>query len=112
MALPNDPLDTCLLRVLVTLLTERTVTRVAARMNQTQPPISAASRQLRLRLTRNARVIVPFFSMAPHLLPGTDLIFTISRRFTDHDAGLLPLVIVPCWIDFPSMLAVQPEPPR
>ena len=48
MARPNDPLDTYLLRVLVTLLTERNLTRVATRMNQTQPAISAALRKLRL----------------------------------------------------------------
>jgi DNA-binding transcriptional LysR family regulator len=60
-----------------------------------------------LRVTRNARVIVPFFSMAPHLLSGTDLIFTISRHFADHYAGLLPLMIVPCPIDFPRMRFYQ-----
>ena len=38
MARPNDPLDTYLLRVLVALLTERNLTRVATRMNQTSQP--------------------------------------------------------------------------
>ncbi len=60
-----------------------------------------------LRLTRNARVVVPFFSMAPHLLPGTDLIFTISRHFAEHYARILPLVVVPCPIDFPNMSFYQ-----
>lgn len=56
-----------------------------------------------LRLTRNARVVVPFFSMAPHMLPSTDLIFTISRHFAMSYAGLLPLAVRPCPIDFPPM---------
>ena len=60
-----------------------------------------------LRLTRNARVIVPFFSMAPHLLPGTDLIFTISRHFAEHYARVLPLKVVPCPIQFPRMQFYQ-----
>lgn len=60
-----------------------------------------------LRLTRNARVIVPFFSMAPHMLPGTDLIFTISRHFAEHYARMLPLSVVSCPIDFPRMRFYQ-----
>ena len=42
-----------------------------------------------MRVTRNARIIVPFFSMAPHMLPDTDLIFTISRHFANHYAACL-----------------------
>ena len=61
----------------------------------------------KLRLTRNARVTVPFFSMAPHLLAGSDLIFTISRHFAEHYAGFLPLTVVPCPIDFPHMRFYQ-----
>ena len=60
-----------------------------------------------LRVTRNARVIVPFFSMAPHMLPGSDLIFTISRHFAEHYARILPLAVVPCPIDFPRMRFYQ-----
>ena len=56
-----------------------------------------------LRVTRNTRVVVPFFTMAPHLLVGSDLIFTISRHFAEHYARLLPLAVVPCPIDFPRM---------
>ena len=36
-----------------------------------------------MRVTRNTRVVLPFFTMAPHLLPGTDLIFTTTRHFRD-----------------------------
>ena len=60
-----------------------------------------------LRVTRNARVIVPFFSMAPHLLAGTDLIFTISRHFAEHYAALLPLKVTACPINFPRMRFYQ-----
>lgn len=60
-----------------------------------------------LRLSRNARVTVPFFSMAPHMLPGTDLIFTISRHFANHYAAMLPLAVVPCPIDYPPMRFYQ-----
>jgi DNA-binding transcriptional LysR family regulator len=60
-----------------------------------------------LRVTRNTRVVVPFFTMAPHLLVGSDLIFTISRHFAEHYARLLPLVVVPCPIDFPRMRFYQ-----
>jgi DNA-binding transcriptional LysR family regulator len=56
-----------------------------------------------LRMSRNAKVVVPFFSMAPHMLPSTDLIFTISRHFATSYARLLPLAVVPCPIDFPAM---------
>ena len=60
-----------------------------------------------MRVTRNARIIVPFFSMAPHMLPDTDLIFTISRHFANHYAALLPLAVVPCPISFPRMRFYQ-----
>ena len=60
-----------------------------------------------LRVTRKAHVVVPFFSLAPHMLPDTDLIFTISRHFAEHYARMLPLTVVPCPIDFPPMRFYQ-----
>jgi DNA-binding transcriptional LysR family regulator len=60
-----------------------------------------------LRATRNVRVAVPFFTMAPHMLQGSDLIFTISRHFAEHYAKLLPLAVVECPIDFPRMRFYQ-----
>ncbi len=60
-----------------------------------------------LRVTRNARIVVPFFSMAPYMLPGSDLIFTISRHFAEHYARFLPLAVVPCAINFPRMRFYQ-----
>lgn len=65
-----------------------------------------------LRKSRNARVVVPFFSMAPHMLPATDLIFTISRHFALSYARLLPLAVVPCPIEFPPMHFYQIWHPR
>ncbi len=44
---PSDPLDTYLLRVLCGVITERSVSRTALRLNQTQPAISAALKRLR-----------------------------------------------------------------
>jgi DNA-binding transcriptional LysR family regulator len=60
-----------------------------------------------LRVTRNACVTVPFFTMAPHLLVGSDLIFTISRHFAQHYALMLPLVVVDCPVDYPPMRFYQ-----
>ena len=58
-------------------------------------------------MTRTPTVTVPYFAMAPHLLPGTDLIFTTSRHFAQHFAAILPLVVVPSPIDFPPMRFYQ-----
>ena len=76
-------------------------------------PFSAAHRGVidrhlaSLRVTRNARVEVPFFTMAPHMLVDSDLIFTISRHFARHYAVLLPLAVVECPIEFPRMRFYQ-----
>jgi DNA-binding transcriptional LysR family regulator len=47
MARAHAPIDTYLLHVLAALVAERSVSRAAVRMNQTQPAISAALRRLR-----------------------------------------------------------------
>lgn len=60
-----------------------------------------------MRVTRNTRVVLPQFTMAPHLLPGTDLIFTTTRHFAMHYARVLPLAIVPSPIEFPRVLFYQ-----
>lgn len=57
----------------------------------------------RMKVTRNAKITVPYFSLAPHILVNTDLIFTISRHFAKYYANLLPLSICPCPIDYPRM---------
>ena len=43
----DDPLDTYLLRVFVLLITERSVSRTALKLNQSQPAVSAALKRLR-----------------------------------------------------------------
>lgn len=60
-----------------------------------------------LNVSRNAVVVLPYFAMAMHLLPGTDLVFTTSRHFAQHFAALLPLEILPAPFDFPRMRFYQ-----
>ncbi len=60
-----------------------------------------------LRLSREPTVTVPYFSMAPSLLPGTDLIFTTSRHFAEHYARQLPLTVLSAPFDFPTMRFYQ-----
>jgi hypothetical protein len=47
MSRASDPFDTYLLRVFSTLMVERSVSRAAARLNQSQPAVSAALKKLR-----------------------------------------------------------------
>ncbi len=60
-----------------------------------------------LRVKRNATVMLPFFNLGPHLLPGTDLIFTTSRHFACYYASFLPLTVLPSPIAFPRMRFYQ-----
>ena len=60
-----------------------------------------------LRVARQARVVVPFFDLAPQLVARTDLIFTTSRHFAEHYAQTLPVVVVPAPLDFPRMRFYQ-----
>jgi DNA-binding transcriptional LysR family regulator len=57
-----------------------------------------------LHLTRERRVVTSYFSMAPYLLPGTDLIFTVTRHYAEHFVEILPLAI----IDSPIELSGNP----
>ncbi len=59
------------------------------------------------RMLRTPTVTVPYFAMAPHLLPGTDLIFTTSRHFAQHFASVLPLAVVRSPVLFPPMRFYQ-----
>ena len=47
------------------------------------------------RLSRDARVVVPYFEVAPYLLVDTDLLFTTARHFAMHFARTLPLSVLP-----------------
>lgn len=59
------------------------------------------------RLARDARVVVPYFEVAPHLLVDSDLLFTTARHFAEQFARQLPLAIVPLPVDFPTMRFYQ-----
>ena len=63
-------------------------------------------------MSRHTTVTVPYFSMGPQLLPGTDLIFTTSRHFAEHYAAILPLAVVPPPVDFAPMRFCQLWHPR
>lgn len=60
-----------------------------------------------LRVTRDARIVVPYFELAPYLLVNTDLVFTTARHFAAHFVRLLPLAISPAPFDFPRMRFYQ-----
>lgn len=60
-----------------------------------------------LRLTRERRVVTSYFSMAPYLLPGTDLIFTVTRHYAEHFAEVLPLTIIESPIEYPTIRFYQ-----
>ena len=59
------------------------------------------------RLTRDSRVVVPYFEAAPYMLVNTDLIFTTARHFAEHFARMLPLEIRSLPLEFPSMRFYQ-----
>lgn len=60
-----------------------------------------------LRVARDARVVVPYFELAPYLLVNTDLVFTTARHFAAHFVRLLPLAISAAPFDFPRMRFYQ-----
>lgn len=60
-----------------------------------------------LRLERERRIIVSYFSMAPYLLVGTDLVFTATRHFAEYYAGILPLAIIDSPIAYPQIQFYQ-----
>jgi DNA-binding transcriptional LysR family regulator len=59
------------------------------------------------RLARDARVVVPYFEVAPHLLAHTDLLFTTARHFALQFSRHLPLAIRPLPVEFPTMRFYQ-----
>ncbi len=61
----------------------------------------------RLRVARDARVVVPYFELAPYLLVNTDLVFTTARHFAEHFARILPLAVCAAPLDFPRMRFYQ-----
>ncbi len=60
-----------------------------------------------MRVSRTVRVAVQSFSVAPFLLPDTDLVFTTTRHFARFYADILPLAIIESPIIFPPMRFYQ-----
>jgi DNA-binding transcriptional LysR family regulator len=59
------------------------------------------------RIARDERVVVQSFTLAPHLLTNTELVFTTTRHFASFYADFLPLCILPSPIAFPAMRFYQ-----
>lgn len=86
----SDPLDTYLLRVLCTLLAERSVSRTAIRLNQSQPAISAALKRLReifndQLLVRGRDGLVPTERAAELREPARLALSEIERLFVQRE---------------------------
>ena len=60
-----------------------------------------------LRASRDARVVVPYFGLAPHVVAKTDLVFTTARHFAQPFTELLPLVMMKAPPGFPKMRFYQ-----
>jgi len=93
-----DNIELSLIRVLKTLITERSVSRAAMRLRSTQPAVSAQLKRLRL-LTGDPLLVRTGNTMAPtetalHLLePATRLLQDADRLFSPraHQRGFEPL---------------------
>ena len=59
------------------------------------------------RLARDARVVVPYFEVAPYLLVDTDLIFTTAGHFARQFAQVLALAVIGAPPEFPRMRFYQ-----
>lgn len=60
-----------------------------------------------IRAHREKRVVTSYFSMAPYLIVGTDLVFTPTRHFAEHFASVLPLAIVESPVVYPPLQFYQ-----
>lgn len=60
-----------------------------------------------LKLERQRRVVISYFSMAPYLLIGTDLVFTVTRHFAEYFTDVLPVAIIRSPIDYPRIQFYQ-----
>jgi DNA-binding transcriptional LysR family regulator len=60
-----------------------------------------------LRQTRDARVFVPYYAMAPYLVAESDLVFTTARHFAEQFTRSLPVVSVAAPEGFPRMRFYQ-----
>ncbi len=56
---------------------------------------------------RNVTATAPEFNIVPYVLARTDLVFTTGRRFAEHYAANMGLVVVRAPIEFPPMRFYQ-----
>ncbi|MBI0326160.1 LysR family transcriptional regulator [Burkholderia plantarii] len=69
----------------------------------------------RAKLERRVVTTLPYFGVVPQVLLQSDLIFTTTRRFAEHYAQMLPLVILAPPVSFPRIHCYQlahPQPDR
>ena len=60
-----------------------------------------------LGLARNITVRCPHFGLMPSMVASSLLVMTTGRQYCERFAGLLPLAILPCPIEFPRMMYYQ-----
>lgn len=68
-------------------------------------PIMATMQKIGYR--RHVAATVPEYNLVPYALAGSDLVFTTGRRFAEHQARIVPLVIVPAPQEFDDMQFYQ-----
>ncbi|ACR27897.1 LysR family transcriptional regulator [Burkholderia glumae] len=69
----------------------------------------------RAKLERRVVTTLPYFGVIPQVLLQSDLIFTTTRRFAEHYARMLPLVMLAPPVSFPRIRCYQlahPQPDR
>jgi DNA-binding transcriptional LysR family regulator len=105
-----DHLDIHLIRILYMLLSEKSVSRVALKLNQPQPSISASLRKLRELtgdplLVRGARGMVPtqhgesLLKPAKRILVETERLFVRKVPFVAQDEGRTFHIAAPDYLD-------------
>lgn len=60
-----------------------------------------------MKMERQRQVVISYFSMAPFLLIGTDLVFTATRHFAEYFTSILPLQIVDSPVCYPRIQFYQ-----
>jgi DNA-binding transcriptional LysR family regulator len=60
-----------------------------------------------LGMTRNITVRCAHFGLMPSMVASSLLVMTTGRQYCERFAGLLPVKILPCPIDFPRMMYYQ-----
>ena len=122
-----DHLDLHLIRILYLLLCERNVSRVAIKLNQPQPSISASLRKLReltgdQLLVRGGRGMVPtqhgesLMKPAKRILDETELLFVRKVPFVSQQEGRTFHIAAPDYLDIqflPNVVArLRRESPK